>query len=62
MKKRNLKTLDLNKKSISKLQDNAIKGGTWVTICDCVVSVGPILCGATSAFIKCAADCPTLPE
>ena len=61
MKKRNLKSLALNKKSISTLQDNAIKGGTWVTICGCVVSVGPLLCGATSAFIKCAAACPNAP-
>ncbi|WP_298516431.1 hypothetical protein [uncultured Kordia sp.] len=64
MKKRNLKTLDLNKKSISKLQSNtnAIKGGSWVTLCDCPVSVGPLLCGATSVFVRCAAACPTVPE
>ncbi len=64
MKKRNLKSLDLNKKSISKLQHNAneIKGGSWVTLCDCPVSVGPLLCGATSVFVRCAAACPTVPE
>ncbi|KAB8152273.1 hypothetical protein EZY14_014605 [Kordia sp. TARA_039_SRF] len=65
MKKRNLKTLELNKKSISTLQgnaNNAIKGGSWVTLCDCPVSVGPLLCGATSVYQKCAAACPTLPE
>lgn len=64
MKKRNLKSLALNKKSISTLQNNGaeIKGGSWVTLCDCPVSVGPLLCGATSVFQKCAAACPTLPE
>ena len=62
MKKSNLKSLELNKKSISNLNDNSsrsIKGGSAYTIVDdnCVVSFGPIRCGATSAGFVCAAAC-----
>lgn len=62
MKKKNVKSLALQKKVISNFAAHANKGGTWVTICDCVVSQGPLLCGATSVFKVCAAACPTLPE
>jgi len=62
MKKKSAKSLTLKKKVISNLKANASTGGTWVTICDCVVSQGPLLCGATSVFRVCAAACPTVPE
>ncbi len=66
MKKRNLKSLNLNKKSISNLNDSAIKGGTGIgsgfctqaTFEDgCVLSLGVLRCGATSVGFICAAAC-----
>jgi hypothetical protein len=40
MKKKNLRSLKLNKKSISSLQEDQLNGGTWTrwtnnSICDC---------------------------
>lgn len=63
MKKKKFKNLILNKKSISLLNDKEVKGGTGgqATFEDenCVMSLGVLICGATSIFPKCAAACFT---
>lgn len=63
MKKQKFKNLKLNKKSISSLNNGVVKGGTGgqATFEDenCVMSLGVIVCGATSVFPKCAAACFT---
>lgn len=47
MKKKNLKSLQLNKKAISNFNDEKIKGGQSISQCNsqCGYSCSPTLCG-----------------
>jgi hypothetical protein len=54
MKKKNLKALKLNKKSISKLQGNSMKGGTSYVYSELCTIVG-YTCDCT---VNCTEDCP----
>ncbi len=46
MKKQNLKSLKLNKKSISSLEVTTISGGkfTWIVNTECCASINPRIC------------------
>ncbi len=51
MKKRNLKNLQLNKKSISSLDTSEVKGGIFITWI-CTVSVSRLICEDPSGLPK----------